>query len=299
MRRLVPVFLLLVTVIFAEEKSAPAEKPAAPADDAIASAKRDFDAVKSTNRSSVEGLPGLPAANAPEASAPMSAPQPMPARMGTVPENKPANWLVDAMMKKSGKDGEKPADEKLPDAKSAGKLDLLAQVRDATPAKSAAIPENEKLAKTSGPEFNPLTPFMAAWMTPQDFTLLKPTGGSAAAPEAIAHSAAPAANPSVESNLSMVDKGGGADGLGFSHAASPPAAPMENPFLQTVASPPPGAFSLSLPPSSVITPTGVSATPTTMNAFTPPPDLAPPKSNLPDFVKPADDEKYFKQLKRF
>jgi predicted transcriptional regulator len=31
----------------------------------------------------------------------------------------------------------------------------------------------------------------------------------------------------------------------------------------------------------------------------PPPPIEPAKSKIPDFAKPAEDERYFKQLKRF
>src|SRR3954468_12940157 len=115
MRRSVAVFLALAATAFAEEKSASAEKPApAPAaDEGIAFAKRDFDAIRAARgpQAAPSGASALDLSRlaVPEpqfGGTPSIDPRALPKKLD--PKKKSANWLVDAMMK----DPDKSADGK-------------------------------------------------------------------------------------------------------------------------------------------------------------------------------------------
>ena len=134
---------------------------------------------------------------------------------------------------------------------------------------------------------------MAGWMTPQDFALLRPgLGGSAAADTA---ARGDPSLPALASNPGVTDFGGknfssSIMGLGSQDGVS--AVPRENPFLQSF-----------VPPSQPVMPVTLPALPSSLSgtsgAFAPPPAPPPARSVTPDFAKPSDDAKYFKQLKRF
>ena len=165
---------------------------------------------------------------------------------------KSANWLVDAM-------AEKPA-------VSRGELRLGATRPVGRVFGTASSP----YVLPKGQEANPLSSYLATWMTPRDIEILKINEGAARA-SGVAVSpeqrrlAASAAAAGPRENPYLVD-------------LSPPSAPTSKVAATTPAQPPP---SLALP--------------------APKNDAAPAKTPgpPPDLIKAKDEQKYFPQLKRF
>ena len=142
------------------------------------------------------------------------------------------------------------------------------------------------------PVANPLAGFMAGWMTPQDFKLLQSAPGATDAAGRVARGESSFGVPSTE-------EAGGANALGAFGRPIPARSPVpvrENPFLQDFA--PPTAQTATNRGVAVPPPPAANAPPPKVAA--PPPVVSPPPpSALPAFVKPNDDAKYFKPLKRF
>ena len=139
---------------------------------------------------------------------------------------------------------------------------------------------------------NPLTRYLDDWMTPQDYALLKPGLTSQFDPRA-------GANNAVVPNPDVPVLPGGLSEFAFGGAGVPPHPrdmPKENPYLQSLKTE-------SLVSSTTVDSKPVSSAPVlppTLQRVPPRPPLASPApGRIPDFAKPATDEKYFKQLKRF
>lgn len=273
----------------------------APDNTAISAAKPEFDSIKSSRDPALQqkgdvprlSVPEMPAASAPGWTPPSKA----------IQEKKSSNWLVDAMEKqdadrkarnrgdKSDRDRDSPSrntgDPLRDELKARGEV----QTGEARPGQT---PDDERRSPSTAVN-NPLTGFLGGWMTPQDYALLKPGLDKMALPVGERDAVNPAALRLPGTSLPGTT---GPDGS-LANGVSPllPSKTKENPFLQALASPPVaplGAASNSaaaamLPPPKPV----VTALPP------PPPPIEPPKSQLPDFVKPAQDEKYFKPLKRF
>lgn len=298
MSRFAPVWFLVATAAFAQgTASSTAEKPAPPIEDAIEAAKRDFNTVKAARGAALQ----QPKMDLPSMSAPELQTAPAMPRLQATPKldpkaaRKSANWLVDAMTKSDEKELRDPhetiAESMLREREAADAKDPR-MAKDARG--NAARDENSPMAeKRVGPEFNPLSRYMAGWMTPQDYTLLK-SGLDGAAAASLTSRGDPSL-PSVGSDLSVLGDAGSALDLSSGTRTAPFALPKpsENPFLQSLTSGgAPATTSFAPPPA----PSSVSTSPTLAPAPAP---SAPTKSKIPDFAKPAMDEKYFKQLKRF
>jgi hypothetical protein len=288
-RGVVTVFILLGANAWAQDKATPAS------DDPIAGAKRDFEGVKATRSPSEAAKAGLPGLETPE----LSLTKPTPKLTGRtktaaeiLAEKKSANWLVDAMMKKD--ENSEKAEAVDPDAALLRELKLSPEVAARASAQKATEEKpsaKSELAKT-GAEFNPLTRFMAGWMTPQDYSLLKPGMGGATADSLIARGETSISGPTGDLGPSA-EKGGALEMMALSRPASlPTPGSAGNPFLQNFTPPPQGAANFVAPAAST-----APVAPATV--FTPPAEPPSAKSRMPDFAKPATDEKYFKQLKRF
>jgi hypothetical protein len=284
-----------------------AASTAARSGDALKSAQRDFELLKAARDPAMQGKDTLPKISAPDFTSPIESrprlPQKSEKEALLEKQKKSANWLLDAMEKQadSGKsrgsgtdslslaaerdrerDGltAEPQGEAL---KGEAKADRAADRDDAA--------RDEKERPRTEPAFNPLARFMSEWMTPQDFALLKPVvdaprGGESA-------SAGPVAAPGASSEFTRPTAGDTTLGLIGSNKSFTPATPQENPYLQALNLPAPTATMtppVSMPPSM---PTA------SQPALAPLPSPITPKSKVPDFVKPAQDEKHFKQLKRF
>lgn len=143
---------------------------------------------------------------------------------------------------------------------------------------------------------NPLDRYLAAWMTPGDYAALQPSLGaglsvSSAESGGLGAVSLPASLGGGLSGLALPGGPASPDALGVA-APAPSAPPRENPYLQTFTLPPaPAVGLLATPP------------PPAPSTLTPAPSPAPanpaPRPSVPDFARPAQDEKYFKQLKRF
>lgn len=299
-----------------------AEEPnAASPEGSISAAKRELDAIRAArNPAAVEQKAELPSFTAPELQ--LSKP-----RQGSLTkrerltreqleaERKAKNWLIDAMEKEreldaAARDGRKGRAE-LESERVLAEREALRNpeleldrddpaaiaLREADAAAKAEEQRRERAVRET-PVSNPLAGYMAGWMTPQDFALLQPNLGAAATDAATFDAGtAPAAGSSVAPGTALSNPGGEiSTSLFGERTGAPAAATMENPYLQPL-----------LPATQLET--VLMPAPAPMPA--PPPSIAPvlapatrreeppAKSTVPDFVRPSDDEKYFKQLKRF
>jgi len=271
----------------AEEK--PAAVPASEGD-AIAGAKRDFEAMKASRAGMAQPKDATPRVSLPGLHTAPAEPAPW-APAGTVaPEAKPDNWLVDAMEK--GADVRRPrsrADRDHAQRGSEGKLRP-----DNRPDGGERPAFAEINLRENDPTLNPLTRFLSGWMTPRDYVLLQPALGGI-----------PAAPASGYSEVNPLPLSGGRPSqteLGESdfrlkgrdtfHAGRLPQ-PV-NPYLPQ---PPPSGGR----PTALSPPVSLPAVAGSGTAISSPPPAPVPAntSKIPEFARPAADEKYFKQLKRF
>jgi len=209
------------------------------------------------------------------------------------------NWLVDAMMKET-------------DRKSAGRNDrnrLSDDDREAADAwfvpgkdrdkdsflKTAAegTPEERDPSKLAATVDNPLMPFMTDWISKRDQALLLPK--SAAIPGFDGNASFLPSGPAGATTSGLIQ---GDFGIRPDNVVAPVQRPENNPFLEnlvpanvpgresitfTLPNPPPNAAERSL-------------------QFLPPPENPNEGKRPPapiDLSKPAQDTKYFPQLKRF
>lgn len=268
---------------------AAAEAPPAPGrvepppEDSVAAAKRDLEAIKAGRATPEAPRVALPALATPEFSAGAPA-------LPRVPATKPAdsaaarkkseNWLVEAMQPRNGPvvaDSEDPA--------------VSAEGKSAEAAPGAARDKFEQRPAPrarSEPIVNPLTHYMAGWMTPQDFKLLQPTLNAE-------RDTPRGGRDEFAAILPLAGAGSTADRLPLGKTTPDASArpPRENPFLAAlVPGDPVVATGIASPPAAP-RPSVIVAPP----APTPPP--VPASQKVPAFVKPLDDAKYFKPLKKF
>lgn len=275
----------------------PAAPPSSPPKDSIAAAKRDLELIKASLAPLEQRKAGLPQFSTPEfqveapAVPPRSAPK-TPAEAAAL--KKSENWLVDAMMKRPGRASD--AKDRSSDGATAAALDGSnrpeADEMSETSLPSQRKPERPETRERSETVVNPLTNFMASWMTPQDFKLLQPTWGRDGDSATGARDEFSAAPPLAATGNLTEHRG---VGKSPSDAASRPT--RENPFLAALG--PIGAASggAAPTPAAPLPP----ARPQSGHAAPPPPISAPEPSDptRPSFMKPQDDAKYFKPLKRF
>jgi hypothetical protein len=210
---------------------------------------------------------------------------------------KSKGWLVDAMEDAQREAARKAASDRKDGISRDGFADRTSD-ESSTPNERSSDRVSETKSETAATaekskpavKDNPLTQYMAAWMTPQDYTLLRPVV-DAAAPGG--DSVNRASNPSSPAAGGGGDLGAASDIMAQLATASKPIAPStaaENPFLATI----------NLPaPTSMPVPAAVAAPPPNVFSAPPPPSATPPPS-LPDLVKKsASDDKYYKPLKRF
>ena len=155
---------------------------------------------------------------------------------------------------------------------------------------NGATKKDDHETKVEAAKLNPLAPFMAQWMSPKDYALLKPgmtdslTSSTTAWAEVTLPGALTAATMDInrKGNALTTLPGRNLSPVGvFSPAA-------DNPFIQFVVSPAlPAKVTAPAPP---VVPA---------SAATAPVEPPPEKPKAPAIAKPSDDAKYFKQLKRF
>jgi hypothetical protein len=326
-RALAVLWCALVAVALAAEAPAPAPSPrGAPQNtrtsdtrdgsDALTAAQRDLELIKATREPAAPIAGAWPGIAAPEwphgpVTAPLPRPAPNPQAAGAA-QKRSAHWLVEAMERKLEEHGAKAQPEKhrgraRDDRTSAADSATEQEIADAadrglpgenrereagkSEAPGGAVDEPERKPEQAP---NPFAPYLAGWMTPADYALLKPVVEAA--------------------NGADLRAGGSANAAGtasFSFQPGPSAAPSglprapapENPFLQAMA-PVSASFTVGAVAASGAgaapanpAPAAVIFTPAIEPAAPPPTPAA--KATQPDFVKPQSDEKYFKPLRRF
>jgi hypothetical protein len=206
------------------------------------------------------------------------------------------NWLLDAM-------AAKPVPGK-PDARSS-EVELTVQTVDETTgtklaasgsSRAAMVAERSTLRPTMKSEAtaspNPLAAYLAGWLTPGDFAMLKPTGEGSVDPLRDARVGNKDAAAHFELPTGSID-------LMVTSVGQSQAAPTQNPYLSDLVGPTAGS---SLLPSSV----SAGLKPVETKTFEQPSHLtetpersAPGPQPANDLLKADEDAKYFKQLKRF
>jgi hypothetical protein len=285
-----------------EEKAGAATSTTA--ESSIATAKQDFEALKSAREAGTPGKAELPRVTMPELQlGAAEPPQPWTAPNSSNPTaRKSESWLLDAMEKKPGAPsrtsarGEKSATDLLPSEKKAGDVeDARMRDRISTSSRGGADDTANPAETPPSPKAvdNPLTRYMGQWMTPQDYALLQPTlsvAARAGTSPGDFGTALPgsAVDGAAAANLDL------AFGPPVNVPPPAPRAPAENPYLAGLSLP------ANQPPSASTGPAAAAPAPTMPppTLIAPAPEPAPVKSTVPDFVKPSD-EKYFKPLKRF
>ena len=274
-----------------ERPDSGADRQAAPMD----GARKDFEAVKSLRDFGGEPKGGMSGVAVPSLQTGAALALPIGSPKKSDGGKQSANWLADAMGKhpparnprgSAGrvpeKDGEQ-AENREPPAKPGGEYD-----------------RNDR----SKP-INPFSAYLGAWMTPQDFALLKPALEHSYSGESGRSKISPL-NPAGDAAPSRPDGGpirqdGGL--VPLSRDSIParrnnvPGAARENPYLDVLGS----SLSISSPTALAPKPNQPVVVPAPAGSPPPEPLAAPtvPRSKIPEFVRPNTDEKYFKQLKRF
>ena len=296
MRRLASIFFVIAAAAAAEEPSAVSTPGPETKEDPIAAAARDFQSLKTTRNplpSEKTGLnmSGLTTPEFQNAGHGVSVTPSVKPKIPPGAKSKSANWLVDGVMKKTG---QSTLDKTVRGTDELSALDALAD----DPAQADPLTQAEQRSRTEQPkpseaELNPLMRYMSGWMTSQDYALLRPGLAGAVSADAVARGdpslpGATASGPAIAF---------GTNGLsaGLLHADVAPTSVVtvrENPFLQAFNPPPApapaaiasGAMEPAIaPPIRTVTPSA--------------PPMTQPK--MPEFARPSDDAKYFKQLKRF
>lgn len=287
----------------------------APAGNAIETARSDYEAITAAKTAGGAPSLALPKQAMPrfdlKPNAPPAAPSDSPYRKNrdTNPARarqtgKATNWLVDAMNRAAPDEKSKTADDSPENAAgvAAPEGDLLATAAALERAEQAAAKarETREDKRDEVQAFNPLDAYMAAWLSARD--VASPNAGRSAGGD----------NRSLESAgiltaLNGVTQRGSALSFGAADAPSslPDApempgitGPAANPFLNDIvrgwpgdappapASPAPDAPSLLRSPETI--------------RREPAPVVEPETaSRLSEQLRPQDDAKYFKQLKRF
>lgn len=276
-----------------DRASGPAESAESSALDAV---RRDFEAVRT-----MRGLGPRPRIEGPALTMPglQPPPPPVPPASRNRPEAgvsfRSPTWLVDAM--ETGRQRDESRDAV---GKGSAVLPLQSEGtghdRESSP---IAGPSLRTSARTAPP--NPFAAYLGQWMNPQDYTLLRP----ALEPNRPAAALLP---PSLDASAEASTLPG--------KAVGPPAPSLEpgrslrrgadsgqfqaNPYLESISpvvrSSPPAMTPLH-PQSSVTAPIARQAP-----AVAPAAPVSPaprPASRIPSFVRPENEEKYFKPLKRF
>ena len=283
---------LAVGLLRAEEK--PATPAAGSSDDAITAARRDFDAIKSARAPAEQQRLDLPGLSQPtlhlsgdEMSAFLESQAAQRKKDQAAKPAKSANWLVDAMMEKKPGEASGSKSVSLPSADPNAELKLATDLpENADTGKKTSVME----AKQGAALDNPLTTYMATWMTPKDFDLLKvqtaESNFNTGPDQALAR-------PSDAVALEGLMRGDSSVSLG--RTAGPVAEPRVNPYLVDLG---PGPADAGI---SLTAPGGVNFAPPTPAPLAPKNDLAPAKTEVApgDLLKTPADAKYFPQLKRF
>lgn len=310
MRLVIATFAICCWSVCLAGTSAPPSEPTA---SPIASAKRDFEAVKSARGSVEQQSLELPKASAPELHI-VSEPLPFsPVRLdakdkdktrdGARQHGKSDNWLLNAMKdSRTSSSRDTASATERGESSPADTADALHESRDfrgETDIKASAHEKSALPAKHAEPVANPLDGYMAAWMTPGDFQLLKSTsaasnGGALSGtmlPQTFGEQIIP---PPAPRQTSSPVTGFAANAPG----SNPQSLSQGNPYLPDLAIP--GADAARPAGSSFQSPVTFTPPPPPVTpAFRPPTDQPNKEPTPSELLKARDDSKYFPQLKRF
>lgn len=208
------------------------------------------------------------------------------------------NWLVDGVLGTEGQDKQKDSKTKNRDRQENITKDESAKETDDPDAFLESIMGESKSSASSQraptvlitPQVDPLQPFMEKWMSAKDYDLLvRPSAGVAMGSSEVTHTMGFTEGEGARINF-QPDLG---HRLEFSRPSSSPA---ENPFLKSMESWTPAQSSQPAPAASL--PPSLSADREDLrNASSPGEKMT--QKELQGLFKPADDRKYFPQLKRF
>jgi len=300
---------LLIAVIGA---AALGGDPPAPASDSIADAKKDLAGVKASAGQTESGAP-LPTLDMKDVSpGPLGARAEAPVLMTPEKDSSldPAkkkegtgNWLVDAMDKKSDRSQGSRARDKEDGLR--GDQDLL-RGDDRLGARGDKDSASQDDARDkAGPRepgesvYNPLDSFMGRWVSARDHDLLLPGSKS----DGLAAAGLDRAHADMLPGLDLGQPGSFGESLPSPADAAAFSDPREgaNPYLAVLGlAPAPQAKSFLSPELTGTSPFGlpeISSGVSTMGATARPADSS--RTFVPDFAQPSEDDKYFKQMKRF
>jgi len=275
--------------------------------DPEAAAKKDLAAIRSTVAPS-DPAAALPSLNLQEVGPLPAAEHPAPSLL-LAPEGElgpdglkkkkegTGNWLVDAMERDQKADkAAAPGRDRDDLLKSDGDL-VRGDEKGVTRPEKEGQPfdqsrEKAEAAVAAAPVYNPLESFMSSWISAKDHDLLLPAKAEAGLGEAARTRGDQGlelgpANP-AEDLLPAVDP-----------ASEAKAGP--NPYLAELDQPPPPVASgFAAPVPLVFAPADLAEGPRAPAAsgVDPRPD-DPVRTFIPDFAQPSDDDRYFKQLKKF
>jgi|GEM_PF-2961046 len=304
--------LIFVALLAGIRALSAAEDEKKPADDTIATARRELEALKADQIGGMSqpkaGLPaeiGISALPVPSQEGASAFAQKMQEQLKA--KTKSSSWLIDAMGKnaRSSRDFSRnvePGDmlktsRSRPETFDASKARLESRSQQALHEQERSESSEMKTGRKAGP--NPLAGFMASWMTPRDYALLQKSPSSdvtarsfslPAATEAMSADPAGILTRFEQSPLTP-------PATGLSGTTS---SPHENPYLASGANPllapAPGGKETNLPP-----PTNAGSAPASARSLVPDqaPPIAPPAPFVPEKLQRPDDAKYFPQLKRF
>lgn len=302
------------SVLPAQERQAPA--PGAPISppDAIAGARKDFEAITAAREAAWQPKADLPRLSVPDW--PGSTPAPLiAAPSAKLPAREPqsANWLLDAMERSEGSSDARRAKTLRAHPRDSKERDAATNPRDSRSPNAATASDAHQPGETADDDrearaekkrndeaavINPLRRYLGDWMTPQDYALLQPdVGGPRAGESPSSRDGTPAGTPSPASAFTL-------PGIETAFGLVPPtprvsaaSPPRENPFLQSLPGPEIVAVAGSAKSASFSAPSAPAPAPGA--TILPPPPQPPNPTKLPEFANPLNDEKYFKQLKRF
>jgi hypothetical protein len=283
----------------------------ASADDSIANAKKDLETIKAPASQTGPGdaLPSLdmkdigPSPGGARSEAPVViAPEKEASLDPTKKKEGTGNWLVDAMDKKS--DRSQASRTRAKDDVRAGDTDLP-QGDDKLGARGdregSPMDDRDRVASREPADsvYNPLDSFMGGWISARDHDLLLPSSKNGDVPGGGLEPARADRLPGLDlgqQGLLLDNPAQGLDlaALGDSRGAA-------NPYLEA----------LDFSPSSQFRPVagsdasgpGYPGFPEVSRGVSPvgvdPRSLDTSRNFIPDFAQPPDDDKYFKQMKRF
>ncbi len=268
--------------------------------DGFEKVRKEIEATKTERAQAAPTGAGLSSAAPPDWQGPATVPPfaASPLRKATARETNSSHWLVEAMNRTDsspsvngvGDPRGRPGD----DLKGLPEKNTARNTGAEKAATGADLRELRPLAGEAAAR-DPFARFLGGWMTPQDYALLKPVAAGESSPRAANRdtgSGSPSFNGRTPELSTSIRTSGGAEPP--KKNAAPPA-PRENPYLQVLAPSAiaPGAVLAAPKPPIFSAPRPAAAT----NVIQPVTTSPPPKG--PDFPAAIDDEKYFKQLKRF